>query len=217
MKEDTRDAGGVAVWQLPAEVTAALAAGGLQIAPEMEEQWRAYMHLLCRWNAFSGLMSAGELDRLGEHLLDALSLAPFLKAAGHWLDIGSGGGFPAIPCKILLPDVPLVLVERNGKKAGFLRKVIGALGLSGVDLNQGNFPECVRGRSFTHITARAVEKPLQILGGSRGWLNEGAEFLWQSGEIGAPGFETFHVEPVDDLWKTHGWRRGTLHRIRAAF
>jgi 16S rRNA (guanine(527)-N(7))-methyltransferase RsmG len=198
---------------LSGPVRLALQAVGISAHAQAGQQLAAYADLLRRWNAFSGLMSRGELEHLGAHMLDALSLAPYLRDATSWLDIGSGGGFPAIPVAVVLPGVRVLLLERNVKKVGFLRKVVGALGLGSVEVVHGNFPEVVRDRRFSHLTGRAVEKPGVILRAAAPFLREGAEFLWQSGQLSGDLGKMFHVEPVDDLWKTSGWRRGTLHRI----
>ena len=47
------------------------------------------------------------------------------------LDVGSGAGFPALPLKIVRPEVSISLLEPNEKKSAFLRYLIGSLNLQG--------------------------------------------------------------------------------------
>jgi 16S rRNA (guanine527-N7)-methyltransferase len=70
------------------------------------------------------------------HLLDALAALPQLdaSAASRVVDLGSGGGVPALPLAIARPDVAWTLVESVGKKAAALRSFVAELGLRNVDV-----------------------------------------------------------------------------------
>lgn len=66
------------------------------------------------------------------HVLDSAQLLPLAPRALHWLDLGSGGGFPALVLAFLLKEKPgarVDLVESNRKKAGFLQAAIGRFSL----------------------------------------------------------------------------------------
>lgn len=204
---------------LDREVTRLLAESQIGVTPGMEQQLAAYLDLIREWNDFAGLVAPGDLACLAEeHLADAVSLAPWVRAycppEGTLLDIGSGGGFPAIPLKVLLPALSLVMVERSAKKVGFLRKVIGALRLPCVDLRHGSFPEAVEQMHADVITARAVEKLAHLGKALTSRIAGGTVYLCQSRVNAIPGLEVFHVERVDDLWTTRGLRRGALHLVR---
>jgi 16S rRNA (guanine(527)-N(7))-methyltransferase RsmG len=186
-----------------------------------EDAWArlaAYCALLREWNDFASLVSRRDADLLEScHIPDALSLAGYVQrhiGAGPWLDVGSGGGFPAVPVKIVLPGAPLVLVERNAKKVGFLRKVAGALGIEGVELRHGSYPEGTRDITPSVLTARAVENPLKLQRHWRSDVARGAVFLCQSRITWDSPEEMFHVEHVDDRWITAGLRRGKLVVVR---
>ncbi len=74
-----------------------------------------------------------EAKRLGTAgLSSAASTAP-----SHVIDVGSGAGFPGLPIKIWAPRIRLTLIESNQKKGTFLREVIRALSLAGVDVFAG--------------------------------------------------------------------------------
>lgn len=68
------------------------------------------------------------------HILDSLTLVPFINSAEakKVIDIGSGGGLPGIPLAIIMPNVQFTLVESTGKKARFLQETAAQLQLSNV-------------------------------------------------------------------------------------
>lgn len=69
---------------------------------------------------------------------DASSLGPQPSALGPSLiDIGSGGGVPALPLAIVMPELRFTLVEATGKKVEFLRRVVKEMNLANVDVIQG--------------------------------------------------------------------------------
>lgn len=213
-----RPAGSLAVTPTYA---ALLESEGIPWGPDQEAQLADYLARLRALNAYASLVSEGDLARLESvHVPDSLSLARLVAEAcagglPH-LDIGSGGGFPAVPLAVALPNLPMVLVERSTKKVGILRQIIGGLGLEQVRLVQGEFPGAMAGLDCGSVTARAVERPERILKGLRPTLAAGAVFLSQAGAPDAAARAMFHVEQVVDAWTEAGLRRGSLHRIRAA-
>ena len=104
-----------------------------------EEKWTrlaAYVALLFRWNEhvnLTGLDSDdGGLERLViEPLLATRHVPP---GAGSMVDIGSGGGSPAIPMKIARPELLLRMVESRVRKAAFLRHAVRQLNLHDVEV-----------------------------------------------------------------------------------
>lgn len=76
-------------------------------------------------------------------------------------DVGSGAGFPGIPIKIYAPQLHVTLIEAHGKKATFLREVVRALSLIGVEVFPGRAEDW--GKTADLVTLRAVEKFETIL------------------------------------------------------
>lgn len=193
---------------------------GVVLNARQIEQLTQYGFLLRKWSSFTALVSSGNLAELESlHFVDSLSLADVVRAntaAGETiLDIGTGGGFPAIPLAVALPDRKFVLMERSAKKVSFLRKVMGALGLGHVSLIHGSFPADVPEEPPVAITARAVERADTILADIADVLPEGCVFLCQSGDpTGKLDDTMFHVEHWEDQWTHQGDRRGTLHLVR---
>jgi 16S rRNA (guanine(527)-N(7))-methyltransferase RsmG len=90
----------------------------------------AYAELLLRWNARINLTAARSIAVLvGEHFPDAFALARKLDQPARVVDIGSGGGLPAIPLALLRGQLTVELVEPIAKKAAFLRTAIRELGI----------------------------------------------------------------------------------------
>ncbi len=140
---------------------ARLLAPYIELDPDQLEQVSLYLSLLLKWNARINLTAVRQPDEMvtrhfgesffaGKHLWSGSS--PNLM-----MDIGSGPGFPGLPCAILAPDSPVLLVESNNKKTAFLQEVIFALRLTNVKVFYG------RAESYTDqapdlVTMRAVEK-----------------------------------------------------------
>jgi 16S rRNA (guanine527-N7)-methyltransferase len=201
-----------------ATAVALLAAEGVSHGLSSTPLLKRYCDLIRAFNPVCGLVSSGDVDRLEErHIVDSLSLAPVLwrrgLAEGRLLDVGSGGGFPAIPLKLVLPGLDLTMVERSTKRLGFLRKVIGSLGLQGVRAVMGSFPGDIGEGPWDAVTARAVDKPKIILKGVEAILSGGGVFLCQFGEPDLEDSDMFHVEHIEDEWTRQGLRRGSLHII----
>ena len=101
----------------------------------MLEPLEAYFRLLAQWNATINL-TALPLDAPTDETFDRLLVEPLVAARqipSHtpsvWVDLGSGGGSPAIPLKIARPALRLTMIESKERKSAFLREVIRALGL----------------------------------------------------------------------------------------
>ncbi len=88
-----------------------------------------FLNELERWSSFTNLV--GRRDRFAPagHLLDSLAALPVIRRVPvqSAADAGTGGGFPGIPLAICMPETRMSLIERSGKKAGFLRNASALL------------------------------------------------------------------------------------------
>ena len=97
----------------------------------LEQGSRARLSELARLiSGWHGLV-AGPPDEL---IVDSLVLLDYLGGADKLVDVGSGGGLPGLPLKIVRPELQVTLVEADRAKAAFLVRASAALGLDGVEV-----------------------------------------------------------------------------------
>ena len=117
---------------------------GLAIEEVHTEQFLRYLDHLVEWNKIVNLTSITEPNEIIiKHFADSLSalVATSFSKNCVVLDVGSGGGFPGIPLKIMKPDMRLVLVEPVQKKCSFLNSVVGLLKLHDVSIFNGTIEQ----------------------------------------------------------------------------
>ena len=106
----------------------------LKCNEEMISSLLAYIDLLKKWNSAYNLLGGNELASLvSRHILDSLSIAPYLEG-DLIVDIGAGAGLPGIPLAILNPEKNFVLVDSNGKKTRFMFQAKIQLGLDNITI-----------------------------------------------------------------------------------
>jgi len=97
-----------------------------------------FAQILLEWNQRIHLVSKKDSDsvRLARQIIDSLLLLVYFEipSANRVLDLGSGAGFPAVPLKIVRPDLEIVLTESKQKKSAYLQDVIEQLQLTKVFL-----------------------------------------------------------------------------------
>ena len=108
--------------------------GARQLGIELDEGVSASFSIhaseLIKWNLKINLTSITHpRDIAIKHFLDSLAPAQFIPGEGRLLDIGSGGGFPGIPLKILKPSLSVLLIDGVRKKVNFLKHVLRTLRL----------------------------------------------------------------------------------------
>jgi 16S rRNA (guanine527-N7)-methyltransferase len=134
----------------------------LGLTPDMDqrEQILTFISLLLKWNNVAGLISKTDEENLFiRHFCD--SLQPLLlfgfKKNASLLDIGSGGGFPAIPIRVFRPDLSIVLAESNKKKATYLKELKKALGWNNITVFNGRVEKMEKPeRGFDYVISRGV-------------------------------------------------------------
>ncbi|GHT56336.1 ribosomal RNA small subunit methyltransferase G [Spirochaetia bacterium] len=163
------------------------------------------------FNPAYGLVGAKDRSELvTKHILDSLAplgiILRLLETCGkiqeHLLiaDAGSGAGLPGIPLAIALPNVSFTLIERMGRRAGFLRNTIAVLELSNVIVEEGEMEKQEPGR-FDIITFRAF-RPLDmpILKGLFRLLAEGGVLAAYKGRMEAIQTEMAATEKYIGKW-----------------
>lgn len=136
-------------------------AGSAQLPSNARAKLEAYIALLAKWNATYNLTAIREPERMvTHHILDALAALPHLpdstsSAALRVLDVGSGGGVPAIPLAIARPQWQVVALDSNHKKGAFLQQAIVELPLPNAEAIIARVEEYAPAAPFDIVISRA--------------------------------------------------------------
>jgi 16S rRNA (guanine527-N7)-methyltransferase len=184
------------------------------LAPPLER----YLALLNEWNAIHNLTAIRDpADQVTKHLLDSLSVLPWIPERGRLLDAGTGAGLPGIPLALARPELEVTLLDSRNKKVQFCQAAIDALGLAGT----GRTPrvravharcEAFQGPRFDVVISRAFSSLAEFVAlsghlgdGETRWLAmKGARPEAELAEFAAPGSTKgkaarFRVEGVHTL------------------
>lgn len=157
------------------------------VSRETEQRLDRYVALLAEWQAKTNLIAPSTLPYLWtRHIADSLQLLDLAPDARIWIDLGSGGGFPGIVLACALAERPgssIHLVERNAKKAAFLREALRVTGGAGtVHLRDiVDYVDSVDG-AVDCVTARAVAPLHMLLGFAEPLIGKGARALFPKGQ-----------------------------------
>jgi 16S rRNA (guanine527-N7)-methyltransferase len=174
-----------AVQSAPPDKAAALAL--TPVSRETEQRLDRYVDLLREWQAKTNLVAPSTLPSLWtRHISDSLQLLALAPSAKVWVDLGSGGGFPGIVLACVLAESHgsmVHLVERNAKKAAFLREALRVTNAPGtVHLADiGDSVDRIKG-AVDCVTARAVAPLQQLIGFAEPLVKRGAKALFLKGQ-----------------------------------
>jgi len=113
-------------------------------ASDQQVLWiQQYIAIVLKWNEKISLTAIREpIEILYRHFCESMYAAAAVPLErGRLADVGSGGGFPGLPLKIIRPDLQVFLVESNVKKATFLAETIRELGLEGARVIVSRYEE----------------------------------------------------------------------------
>jgi 16S rRNA (guanine527-N7)-methyltransferase len=148
------------------------------------EQLVEYLLLLDRWNRRMNLTALDDPDSAVDRLIvePILAAAAIDAGAASLVDVGSGGGSPAIPLKIARPELALTMVEVKTRKSVFLREVVRHLGLVSCTVETARFEQvlvkpALYGASDV-VSIRAVRAEVEQLRLFGEVLRPGGQQLW---------------------------------------
>ena len=131
-----------------------------------------YVALLKKWNSTYNLTALrDENTMISHHLLDSLTLLPYVANAQTLMDVGSGGGMPGIPTAIYRPDLHITLLDSNTKKTTFLQQAVIELGLKNVTVASGRV-EAMHDKKVDVVTSRAFAELHDFIALTKHLLNE---------------------------------------------
>ncbi len=134
---------------------------GINLTEKQLKKFEKYYQLLVEYNEKFNLTAITEREEvIVKHFVDSIYRVDKLK--GSLLDVGSGGGFPAIPLKIINEELTVTCLEATGKKCEFLRAVGCGLSLDNFFVVNGRAEELAREEKyrekFDFVSARAVAR-----------------------------------------------------------
>ncbi len=150
-----------------------------------------FLDELLVWNRRVNLTAITDPNEaIEKHLVDSLTLLPLLKSKDRLLDIGSGGGFPGLPCKVVQPELELLSVDAVQKKINFQWHIIRTLGLKNATAlhcrveTLPDAPEWQQG--FDVIVSRAFSSLIDFATLALPCLGPGGKIVAMKGPEGTP-------------------------------
>lgn len=176
---------------------------GLDLSGEQQDKLLAYVEMLKKWNITYNLTALrDESQIISHHLLDSLTLPPYLEGAQTMLDVGSGGGQPGIPAAVCRPDLQITLLDANTKKTSFLQQAAIELELENVRVVSGRV-EAVQGLRADVITSRAFAELADFVNWTAHLLQDGGRWAAMKGVYPAAEIDRLPdsvcVEHVDKI------------------
>jgi 16S rRNA (guanine527-N7)-methyltransferase len=180
---------------------------GVIISVSQSELFLSYLENLKKWNERINLTAIKE-DRgiVINHFIDSLSAAPLIDDKKNLLDIGSGGGFPGIPLKIVLPELDVTLLDSVNKKVSFLNDTIRKLQLKNIRAVWGRAEDennNIQRKSYGYVLTRAVGSFDEIVSLCSPYLSENGVIILMRGKLGTSEWNQYEkkkpgvVELVD--------------------
>lgn len=171
---------------------------GLNVSRETLERLTEYHDLVVKWTARINLVSKSSISDLWiRHIWDSAQIMMLPVHGKVWVDIGSGGGFPALVIAILshetAPDRHVIMIESDQRKAAFLRTVIRELELNAKVVVQR--VEDVSPQGADVVSARALADLTDLLGFADRHLNKNGTALFMKGATWEK-----EVQIASELW-----------------
>jgi 16S rRNA (guanine527-N7)-methyltransferase len=167
---------------------------GLTLDADQQRRLLDYLALLLKWNRAYNLTAVRDPALMvRRHLLDSLSIAPFVDR-GPVLDVGTGAGLPGIPLAIAVPGFAFTLIDTNGKKTRFVQQAAGELALGNVEVVRERVEAFERPAHYALILSRAFATLADMVAGTQRLL--AADGSWLAMKGAAP-----HAE-IHDLPET---------------
>lgn len=184
------------------------------VSRETMDRLDSYAALVKKWNPAINLISKSTVDALWQrHFHDSAQIYQLRQNQPcHWVDLGSGGGFPALVLSILSlefsPKDRFTLVESDLRKSVFLQTVIRELDLNAVVI--ADRIEKIPALDADILTARALSSLDKLMGFAELHLNPTGFAIFPKGETYKKEIEdavvswTFELEEITSETNSSG-------------
>lgn len=162
-----------------------------------------YLHLLIKWNKAYNLTAVRKpLDMVNRHLLDSLSIVPYIQGK-RIIDVGSGPGLPGIPLAVCYPELSVTTLDSNGKKTRFQQQVKTELALENLTIINDRVENC-QFEPFDQVISRAFASIEDMINWTHQLCKKEGVFLAMKG-----------LYPEDELSALpDGFELKTCHRLQ---
>ena len=161
---------------------------GVPIDASALDQFACHAAELLKWAGKTSLTTLTDpLEMATGHYTDSVAVTPHIKPNDVLLDIGSGGGFPGIPIKVLCPAVTALLIDGSRKKVSFLLHILRILDLKGIDARQVRAEDMANEASSTGrysvVVCRALTDLVTFVGYARPLLAANGRAIAMRGKV----------------------------------
>jgi 16S rRNA (guanine527-N7)-methyltransferase len=196
------------------------AAWSVPLTPAQSEAIQRFASLLMTWTARINLTGASSAEVLAdEHLPDSFALASRLSqreldaAEARVIDVGSGGGLPAIPLAVLCPHLRFELLEPVAKKTAFLRTAVRELGLGDRVKVTAKRAETIAPSEFDVAMSRATLPPPEWIQLATQLVRPGGRIFVLASDGSDPGAPPAPLA-LTGRWPYHAGRRALIELRR---
>lgn len=168
-----------------------------------EGRLMAYLRLMAKWNRTYNLTAIrDEAEMVSHHLLDSLTLAPYVQGLDALADVGSGAGLPGIPLALVFPELKITSIETVTKKVAFQQQ-------AKIELKLAN---------FTVLSARVEKTQGQFAAVTSRAFAELADFVNWSGHLLRPDGRLLAMKgvyPEEEIARLPaGWQVTESHELK---
>jgi len=204
----------IALTELINVIESRVAAAGLSVEAEVLRECAQYLTLLTRWNRRMNLTALPLADEPPDTSIDKLIVEPLVAAelfgahVENWVDLGSGGGSPAIPLRLAHKGGRLRMVESRSRKCAFLREAVRSLELRQTEVVEARYETLPLLREADVVTVRALRIDDRVIQTLSGLLRPGGRVLAFGGRPSVMGnFDELAARVLPD---------GTILRVLSA-
>ena len=177
---------------------------------------------LLTWNRKINLTAiTNPRDIAIKHFLDSVAPAGFIPARARLLDIGSGGGFPGIPLKLLKPSISVLLIDGVRKKVNFLKHVLRTLYLENIEALQIRAEDLLKdpeyANSFDVIISRALSDVTPFVKSALPLLAKQGTIIAMKGEVDLKELDAIRADAPGDRYslEVEKYRLPSINALRS--